>query len=157
MGTYITCLKELDIYTHSHPLGSWRDGLGFNALIHAHRPDIIDYNSLVAKNHIHNLNNAFNVAHDELGIAKILDAEGEFWNRWFLSLPHFWFRFRFRCECFFAVIIKTSVLRAAVDLFYYFFNNTYSTFFFSKMWTPTNPMRSLSLLTWLRTTTPSPA
>ncbi|XP_042865885.1 spectrin beta chain, non-erythrocytic 5-like isoform X7 [Penaeus japonicus] len=54
---------------------SWRDGLGFNALIHAHRPDIIDYNSLVAKNHIQNLNNAFNVAHDELGIAKILDAE----------------------------------------------------------------------------------
>lgn len=54
---------------------SWRDGLGFNALIHAHRPDIIDYNSLQAKNHIQNLNNAFNVAHDELGIAKILDAE----------------------------------------------------------------------------------
>ncbi|KAK8731676.1 hypothetical protein OTU49_007418 [Cherax quadricarinatus] len=54
---------------------SWRDGLGFNALIHAHRPDIIDYNALIPKNHIDNLNNAFDVAHNELGIAKILDAE----------------------------------------------------------------------------------
>ncbi|XP_066955513.1 spectrin beta chain, non-erythrocytic 5 isoform X7 [Macrobrachium rosenbergii] len=54
---------------------SWRDGMGFNALIHAHRPDIIDYNSLIQKNHIDNLNNAFDVAHNELGIAKILDAE----------------------------------------------------------------------------------
>lgn len=56
--------------------GSWRDGLGFNALIHAHRPDIIDYSSLVQKNHIDNLNNAFDVAQNELGIARILDAEG---------------------------------------------------------------------------------
>ncbi|XP_071547281.1 spectrin beta chain, non-erythrocytic 5 isoform X4 [Panulirus ornatus] len=54
---------------------SWRDGLGFNALIHAHRPDIIDYNSLIQKNHIYNLNNAFEVAQNELGIARILDAE----------------------------------------------------------------------------------
>lgn len=83
-GSYITCQKELDFYVHILLLGSWRDGLGFNALIHAHRPDIIDYNSLVAKNHIHNLNNAFNVAHDELGIAKILDAEGELSKRCFL-------------------------------------------------------------------------
>ncbi|XP_045137790.1 spectrin beta chain, non-erythrocytic 1-like isoform X9 [Portunus trituberculatus] len=54
---------------------SWRDGLGFNALIHAHRPDIIDYNSLIQKNHIDNLNNAFTVAETHLGIASILDAE----------------------------------------------------------------------------------
>ncbi|KAK4313156.1 hypothetical protein Pmani_015473 [Petrolisthes manimaculis] len=54
---------------------SWRDGMGFNALIHAHRPDIIDYSSLVQKNHIDNLNNAFDVAQNELGIARILDAE----------------------------------------------------------------------------------
>ncbi|XP_063863708.1 spectrin beta chain, non-erythrocytic 2-like isoform X27 [Scylla paramamosain] len=54
---------------------SWRDGLGFNALIHAHRPDIIDYSSLIQKNHIDNLNNAFTVAETHLGIASILDAE----------------------------------------------------------------------------------
>lgn len=89
----------LDFYVLILLLGSWRDGLGFNALIHAHRPDIIDYNSLVAKNHIHNLNNAFNVAHDELGIAKILDAEGELSKRCFLFVSYFvWFGFQFRCH-----------------------------------------------------------
>ncbi|XP_052769142.1 spectrin beta chain, non-erythrocytic 2-like isoform X1 [Mya arenaria] len=54
---------------------SWRDGLGFNALIHAHRPDLIKYEQLVPTEHIGNLNNAFDVARNDLGIAKILDAE----------------------------------------------------------------------------------
>ncbi|KAK7086764.1 Spectrin beta chain, non-erythrocytic 1 [Halocaridina rubra] len=53
---------------------SWRDGLGFNALIHAHRPDIIDFDSLKPDEPIKNLNNAFDVAHKELGVDKILDA-----------------------------------------------------------------------------------
>lgn len=55
---------------------SWRSGLGFNALIHAHRPDIINYNALAPDDHIGNLNNAFNVAENKLGISKLLDAEG---------------------------------------------------------------------------------
>ncbi|XP_068202853.1 alpha-actinin-1-like [Palaemon carinicauda] len=54
---------------------SWSDGMGFNALIHAHRPDIIDYDSLAPDEPIRNLNNAFDVAHRELGVEKILDAE----------------------------------------------------------------------------------
>jgi spectrin beta len=56
--------------------GSWRNGLGFNALIHAHRPDLIDYNALQPSHHIENLNNAFDVANNELGIPRLLDAEG---------------------------------------------------------------------------------
>ena len=55
---------------------SWRNGLGFNALIHAHRPDLIAYEELIPSEHIDNLNNAFNVADESLGIHKILDAEG---------------------------------------------------------------------------------
>lgn len=57
-------------------VGSWRSGLGFNALIHAHRPDLVDFNSLQPSRHIENLNNAFDVANTELGIPRLLDAEG---------------------------------------------------------------------------------
>ena len=56
---------------------SWRNGLGFNALIHAHRPDLINYNKLHPNDHMGNLNNAFNVADNQLGINKLLDAEGK--------------------------------------------------------------------------------
>lgn len=40
------------------------------------RPDLIDYDGLRPTNAISNLNNAFDVAHRELGIPKLLDAEG---------------------------------------------------------------------------------
>lgn len=61
--------------------GSWRSGLGFNALIHAHRPDLVDFNSLEPSRHIENLNNAFDVANTELGIPRLLDAEDVDTNR----------------------------------------------------------------------------
>ncbi|PAA46340.1 hypothetical protein BOX15_Mlig013263g8 [Macrostomum lignano] len=51
---------------------SWRDGLAFNALI---RPDLIDYNTLSKAQPVENLQNAFQVAEDRLGLAQLLDPE----------------------------------------------------------------------------------
>ncbi len=55
---------------------SWRDGLAFNALIHKHRPDLIQYEKLQKSNALFNLKNAFDVAEGSLGLTKLLDAEG---------------------------------------------------------------------------------
>ncbi|OAD53242.1 Spectrin beta chain, brain 4 [Eufriesea mexicana] len=55
--------------------GSWRSGLGFNALIHAHRPDLVNWSELQQNKNIDNLNYAFDVANSELGIPRLLDAE----------------------------------------------------------------------------------
>lgn len=57
---------------------SWRDGLAFNAIIHKHRPDLIQFDKLAKNNPIYNLNNSFNVAEDKLGLTKLLDAEDVF-------------------------------------------------------------------------------
>ncbi|XP_071055816.1 spectrin beta chain isoform X5 [Onthophagus taurus] len=57
---------------------SWRDGLAFNAIIHKHRPDLIQYDKLTKANPIHNLNNAFNIAEEKLDLTKLLDAEDVF-------------------------------------------------------------------------------
>uniref|UniRef100_A0A9J7Y547 Spectrin beta chain n=1 Tax=Cyprinus carpio carpio TaxID=630221 RepID=A0A9J7Y547_CYPCA len=54
---------------------SWRDGLAFNAIVHKHRPDLIDFDNLKRSNAHYNLQNAFNVAEKELGLTKLLDPE----------------------------------------------------------------------------------
>ncbi|XP_056466368.1 spectrin beta chain, non-erythrocytic 1-like [Gadus chalcogrammus] len=53
----------------------WRDGLAFNALIHRHRPDLIEFNKLTRSNATHNLQQAFNIAEQSLGLTKLLDPE----------------------------------------------------------------------------------
>ena len=41
-------------------------------------PDLIDYDLLSPSDHIDNLNNAFLVAEQKLGLPQLLDAEGVF-------------------------------------------------------------------------------
>ncbi|XP_052001411.1 spectrin beta chain, erythrocytic-like isoform X2 [Xyrauchen texanus] len=57
---------------------SWKDGMAFNALIHKHRPDLVDYGNLKRSNPTHNLQQAFNIADHNLGVTKLLDPEDVF-------------------------------------------------------------------------------
>jgi Ca2+-binding EF-hand superfamily protein len=54
---------------------SFQDGLAFCALIHRHRPDLIDYHKLTAEDKLGNLNLAFDVALQHLDVPRLLDAE----------------------------------------------------------------------------------
>ena len=55
---------------------SWRDGLAFNALIHAIRPDLVDLRRVTRMDVRERLENAFTVAEHHLGIPRLIDAEG---------------------------------------------------------------------------------
>jgi hypothetical protein len=60
----------------SSPPGSWKDGMAFCALIHRHRPELIDLSRLKRETPRENLNYAFEVADKHLDIPPMLDAEG---------------------------------------------------------------------------------
>lgn len=55
---------------------SWQDGLGFNAIIHNFRPDLVPnyYDLKISEKHF-NLGQAFDIAEKELKIPKFLDIE----------------------------------------------------------------------------------
>eukprot|EP01098_Paradermamoeba_levis_P011623 TRINITY_DN4_c0_g1_i1.p1 TRINITY_DN4_c0_g1~~TRINITY_DN4_c0_g1_i1.p1 ORF type:complete len:627 (-),score=273.46 TRINITY_DN4_c0_g1_i1:116-1996(-) len=64
--------KNVDVKDFS---GSFQDGLAFCALIHRHRPDLIDYDKLHSDDKLGNLNLAFDVALKHLDVPRLLDAE----------------------------------------------------------------------------------
>jgi hypothetical protein len=54
---------------------SWTDGLAFAALIDRHRPDLLDFEALDPKDSRANMELAFRIAHEQVGIPQILDVE----------------------------------------------------------------------------------
>jgi hypothetical protein len=66
------CYDEVDVRDFST---SWNDGLAFCALLDIHRPDLIDYDTLDKSDHKGNLQLAFDIASQEIGIPDLLDVE----------------------------------------------------------------------------------
>jgi hypothetical protein len=78
-GLLLWCQRKTQPYKNVNVQNfhmSFKDGLAFCALIHRHRPDLIDYDKLSKDDPIRNLNYAFDVAEKHLDIPKMLDAEG---------------------------------------------------------------------------------
>ncbi|KAF8157886.1 actinin-like protein [Crassisporium funariophilum] len=64
--------KEVDVQDFSY---SWADGLALCALIHCHRPDLLDYEKLDKSDRHGNTRLAFDVAAEHLGIPQLLEVE----------------------------------------------------------------------------------
>nr|XP_032815510.1 plectin isoform X13 [Petromyzon marinus] len=54
---------------------SWRDGRLFNAIIHRHRPELIDMKRVAVRANRENLEQAFTVAERDMGVTRLLDPE----------------------------------------------------------------------------------
>jgi len=77
-GLLVWCQKKTKGYRNVNVKDfqdSFKDGLAFCALIHRHRPDLLDFDSLKKENARENLDLAFDVAEKELGIPKLLETD----------------------------------------------------------------------------------
>ncbi|XP_033627718.1 alpha-actinin-1-like isoform X2 [Asterias rubens] len=77
-GLLLWCQRKTQPYKNVRVTNfdtSWKDGLAFCALIHRHRPDLLDYNSLSKDDPQKNLELAFEVAEKHLDIPKMLDPQ----------------------------------------------------------------------------------
>lgn len=72
--------KKTDGYEKVNPPGvknftrDWRSGLAWCALIHRHRPELIDYQACLGKSNAENLQLAFDTAEEHIGIPALLDV-----------------------------------------------------------------------------------
>ncbi|KAM6488126.1 hypothetical protein HDV62DRAFT_376737 [Trichoderma sp. SZMC 28011] len=66
------CYDEVEVRDFS---SSWNNGLAFCALLDIHRPDLIDFDTLDKSDHRGNMQLAFDIAQEEIGIPKLLDVE----------------------------------------------------------------------------------
>lgn len=76
-GLLLWCQKKTQNYDNVNVQNfhmSFKDGLAFCALIHRHRPDLIDYASLTKENARENLQMAFDIMEKEYDIPQLLDA-----------------------------------------------------------------------------------
>jgi hypothetical protein len=55
---------------------SWRSGVAFHSVVHAIRPDLVDMEVVRRRSNKENLEEAFSLAENELGIPRLLDPEG---------------------------------------------------------------------------------
>lgn len=55
---------------------SWRNGVAFQSVVHAIRPDLVDMEVVRRRSNRENLEEAFSLAENELGIPRLLDPEG---------------------------------------------------------------------------------
>ena len=60
---------------------SWRNGLAFCAIINRHRPDLLNYDDCNPDIPLANMEKAFKVAKEELGIVRTLIPKGQLYHK----------------------------------------------------------------------------
>lgn len=77
-GLLLWCQRKTEPYKEVEVLDfswSWSDGLALCALIHCHRPDLLDYDKLDKSDKHGNTRLAFKIAADHLNIPQLLEVE----------------------------------------------------------------------------------